>query len=436
MLKKTILDGWPSHKAQVPREIQQYYSIRDELSVQDELIFKGQRCIIRKNLRKIIKQKLHRSHVGVQGCLRLAREVVYWPGITKELTEYIQQCETCNTYSSEQQRQPLIPHEVPERPWQRIACDIFSLEGKDYPCTVDYFSGYFEVDRLDKKKDAKQVIKKLKRHFASHGIPMQLVSDNGPPYNSKEFADFAHEYEFEPRKSSPTYPQSNGRAENAVKTAKQLLKKALKSGNDFYLALLDWRNTPTEGLDSSPAQRLLGRRTRTSLPTTTKLLQPSAPTNVREKIIRKKEQQKKYYDRGTKDLPQLKKGDVVRVHPLPTDRQGRWFKAKFERKVDIRSYVVRTEAGQLYRRNRKHLRKTKEPFDSSIIGEDHNPEDVSEGTKDSEEETKTAPSRESATENTTTQRETPVRPAQTAPPRTSNRETKVPYYLKDYIVSK
>ena len=167
-LKETIVKGWPNNKVKVAKDIRQYFSIRDQLSVQDEIVFKGQRCIIPKSMRTTIKQKLHRSHVGIQGCLRQAREVVCWPGMTKELMEYIQQCETCNPYSSEQQRQPLIPHEIPERPWQRVACDIFSLQGKDYLCTVNYYSGYFEVDKLE-KKDAKQIIKKLKRHFASHG---------------------------------------------------------------------------------------------------------------------------------------------------------------------------------------------------------------------------------------------------------------------------
>ena len=267
---------------------------------------------------------------------------------------------------------------------------------------------------------------------------MELVSDNGPPYNSQEFVNFANEYEFELRKSSPTYPQSNGRAENAVKTAKQLLKKAISSGNDFYLSLLDWRNTPTEGLDSSPAQRIFGRRTRTSLPTTSNLLKPKTPNHVREKIIKKKNKQKIYYNRGTKDLPPLKKGDIVRVHPQPTDNQGRWFKAKVERKADIRSYIVRTEWGQEYRRNRKHSRATKETFEDSVIGEDHtqdNPEEAEERG-----ESGTAPQgMESTTQNNSNQTATPRRPVQTAEPvplRTSGRQTKLPSHLKDFIIDR
>ena len=207
------------------------------------------------------------------------------------------------------------------------------------------------------KKTGKSIIKKLKRHFSSQGIPNELFSDNGPPFNSLEFNEFAQQYESELRKSSPNYPQSNGRVENAVKTAKQLLKKSISAGHNFYLTLLDWRNTPSEGLDSSPAQRLLGRRTRTLPPTAAPLLKPETQRNIREKLLKRKEVQTKYYNCSRKELPPLKKDNTVRVHPMSTDRQ--WFKAKVEEKVDIRSYVVQKEDGQICRRNRRHLRAIK-----------------------------------------------------------------------------
>jgi hypothetical protein len=60
-------------------------------------------------------------------------------------------------------------------------------------------------------------------------------------------------------------------------------------------------------------------------------------------MIKKKKWERKYYNRGTKDLPPLKKGDIVQVHPLPRDKQKRWFKARVERKVDIRSYKSYTQ---------------------------------------------------------------------------------------------
>ena len=159
--------------------------------------------------------------------------------------------------------------------------------------------------------------------------------------------------------SSPDYPQSNGRAESAVKTAKQLTKKSKEAGTDFYLALLDWINTPTEGVGSSPVQRLCGRRTRTFLPTTPSLLQPAVPTGVRDKLLKNKEIQTQYYNRGTRELPPLNKGDVARM--LPNVQAEIWLKAKVEDQVDVRSYAVRTDDGRMFRRNRRHLRKSQQP---------------------------------------------------------------------------
>jgi hypothetical protein len=78
------------------------------------------------------------------------------------------------------------------------------------------------------------------------------------------------------------------------------MKKAKEAGTDFYIALLDWRNTPTEGLESSPVQRLFGRRTRTLMPTASALLMPKVPHDVRNKLLQHKERQTKYYDRNVK----------------------------------------------------------------------------------------------------------------------------------------
>ena len=80
-------------------------------------------------------------------------------------------------------------------------------------------------DRSSAPKTVGEVKKKLKRHFSTHGIPDKLMSDN-VPFSSKEFKDFAKEFEFATEPSSPEYAQSDGNAENAVKTAKILMKIA------------------------------------------------------------------------------------------------------------------------------------------------------------------------------------------------------------------
>ena len=144
------------------------------------------------------------------------------------------------------------------------------------------------------------------------------------------------------------------------------MRKAEESKSDPYLALLDWRNTPTEILNSSPAQRLFNRRTKTQLPTSNKLLKPWIPDNVKEKLRYQKAKQSIHYNKGTKELEELRPGDIVRLQPRKSvGKTAGWQQAKVEGKVDTRSYQIRTEDGRVYRRNRRHLRRTrKEQFPS------------------------------------------------------------------------
>ena len=218
--------------------------------------------------------------------------------------------------------------------------DLFQLNGRNYIFAVDYYSSFFEVDSLT-TKTVVEVIRKLKAHLARHGIPDQVISDNGQPFASDSFHEFTSTYGFEHVTSSPLYAQSNGKVENAVNTAESLLEKATKSKRDPYLSLLDWRNTPTEGLNSSPTQRLLGRRGKTLLLTSNHLPKPNIPNKFEDKLTLKKAKQAMYYDRGTKELEELLPGDLIRIQPQQPKLRKRknWNLARVEGKVDLRSIL-------------------------------------------------------------------------------------------------
>ena len=123
---------------------------------------------------------------------------------------------------------------------------------------VDYFSKYPEVIKVD-SKCAETTVEVMKAIFARNGIPTTVVADN-VPFNSRCFKEFAKEWHFNLTTSSLHFPQSNGLAERNVQTVKNLFKKAKESGHDPEMALLEFRNTPVTGLNTSPAQLLMGRR--------------------------------------------------------------------------------------------------------------------------------------------------------------------------------
>ena len=243
-------------------------------------------------MRDEIKRDIHTAHSGIEGCLRRARECVYWPGMNDEIKHWISTCEPCRQFEVSHSKETLMSHDVPERPWEKVGVDLFEVHQKNYLITVDYYSNFWELDKLDKTTST-AVIRKLKAHFARYGIPTKLISDNGSQFVSARFHKFTRDWDIEHLTISPHNSKANGKAESAVKSAKRLLRKTSKGGEDQYLALLSVRNTPTQGVDSSPAQRLMNRRTRTLLPVTTRMLEPRTtrrePVRERNFPIRNKD---------------------------------------------------------------------------------------------------------------------------------------------------
>ena len=135
-----------------------------------------------------------------------------------------------------------------------------------------------------------------------------------------------------------------------------MMKKCEAKREDPFLALLNMRNTPQEGMDTSPAQRLFGRRTRTLLPTAPALLSPSIQSapDTQLKLQRRKDKMVKY-DKGI-ILPSLKENDAVRMQPLKNPKDP-WKPAKVVEQISPRSYIVQTPDKQLYRRDRQFIRK-------------------------------------------------------------------------------
>ena len=83
-----------------------------------------------------------------------------------------------------------------------------------------------------------------------------MISGNGPQFTADEFTEFSRKWDFEHLTSSPGNSKANGKAESGVNTVKRILKKSIRAGTDPYLAVLDYRNTPTQVMTTSPAQRL------------------------------------------------------------------------------------------------------------------------------------------------------------------------------------
>lgn len=353
---------YPKKMTDLDPDVRPYYPILHELSVENGVVYKGERVVIPGTLRKHMLTVIHESHLGIVKCKQFARDLVYWPGINNQIDDVVSRCETCQSNRKKQQKEPLLPVEVPTGPWQVVACDLFD-HGKNktkYLIIADYYSDWFEVEALPESSNATNVIGKTSKWFAQQGIPSKVITDNGPPFNSYQYTEFAAKYGFAHQTISPYHSQANGFIEKYVGIAKAMMTKCEETKQDLYLALLNHRNTPMGNL-GSPAQRLLGRRTRTRLPTAESLLKPSAldPSQVTKDLVASRQKSKNWYDQHTKPLPQLAVGDSIRVR---SQKKGTWEPARLIDSSDTlyRSHRVITPQGKVYRRNRRDILKTRE----------------------------------------------------------------------------
>ena len=346
-LMKYCREGWPD-KHTLVQEFKPYWQARGELTLGEDLLLYGGRVVIPKTMQAETLQKLHRGHQGIQRCRLRAIASVWWPGISREIDDFISRCPQC-CRDTRPAREPLMTSPLPDYPWQKVATDLFELKGKMYVVIVDYFSRYPEVFRLQ-STISRSVINALKMVFSRHGIPETLVSDNGPQYSSLEFAEFAAAYGFTHTTSSPHYPQSNGFAERAVKTVKKLFKES----SDECLALLSYRTTPLPWCGLSPSELCQGRRLRSDVPQTRKSLIPDWPclAKFRKDDEKFKKHQKLNYDQRhlVRTLPDIPDGTNVFVNTEGRQTEG----VTAPGTPAPRSYTVTTPTGDI-RRNRSQL---------------------------------------------------------------------------------
>ena len=141
-----------------------------------------------------------------------------------DIEKQTKECEICSKFPTTNRNEPMIPHEIPSRPWEKLGVDYFTLSNQDHLIIVDYFSKYPEVISMS-SKTTQATIKVMMSVFSRHGIPDTVIADN-MPFNNVELHKFAKEWDFTITTSSPNYPQSNGLVERNIQTIKRLFTKA------------------------------------------------------------------------------------------------------------------------------------------------------------------------------------------------------------------
>ena len=349
--------------------IKEFFNVRDRLSIVDNLITYtyetgAPRLVVPKTLRKRVIQNLHAAHQGVESILARARNSVYWPGITNDIMRSCTSCKDCKEIAPSLAKEPLILSGPPEYPFEKVAADMFSKNIASYMAFACRLTGWLEVAHFPQSTASKEIVQVFRDLFSRFGIPEEISLDGGKNLDSRETLNFLDSWGVSRRLSSAYLPQSNGRAEAAVKTARRILTsntgpRGSLNTDAVSKALLQYRNTPLKGTTASPAQLLMGRSIRDSVP------QPRSAYKVSAKWSQLLRQREKAMCRlndtrteDTVDRPshgELAVGTEVVIQNADTkkwDRSGLVVES-----LPFRQYRVKLHgSGRMTLRNRIHLR--------------------------------------------------------------------------------
>ena len=345
---KYTMEGWP---LSVSTELQPFSRRQNELTIEAGCLLWGIRVVVPEKYRKIVLEELHTSHPGIVRMKSLARLHVWWPSIDSQIEEMVNSCSACQSVRSRPPAVTLHPWTWPTRPWQRIHVDYAGpFLGSMFLVVVDAHSKWVEVIMMSSTTSEK-TITELWKLFAAHGLPEQLVSDNGPQFTSMEFDVFLKSNGVRHICSAPYHPQSNGEAERFVQTFKNALKSGkLDEGSvqtKLSRFLLSYRTTPNSTTGLTPSELFVKRRIRTRL-------EPGVDAHVEKKQAMQKEQQEqeREFDIGQSVMVENVRGGSKWLPGIVLERSG-----AVSYRVQVGEEIWRRHADQM-RSGRRELEDT------------------------------------------------------------------------------
>ena len=187
-LAKVIQTEWPDQCAEIDPDLHAFWIHRWNLASW----MKGTRIVIPQSLQDEYLRCLHTGHLGISRCRATEKSTVYWPGIDKDITNFIGHCDTCR---QAQHAPPSYNEHSVEAcyPSHIFGSDIANVDWKAHVVVVDYYS-FFIYERPMPDMSSETLFLALKTIFSESGVPNILITDNGRQYCSEEFKEFNLEW--------------------------------------------------------------------------------------------------------------------------------------------------------------------------------------------------------------------------------------------------
>lgn len=290
-------------------------TVKNDLTLYGELILRGDRIVIPKQMREKVVHLAHLGHQGGISMKAMLRSKIWFPLMDKLVDTIIRHCKPCSMTALPDKPNPMA-RRIPTMPWQDLAIDFKEgLPGEmSLLVVVCYTSRFVQVEPM-KPATTQKVIGTLLRMFSSFGIPRSITSDNGPQFKAIEFRNFCLSYGIHLNLSTPYWPEQNGAVERQMRNIGKRIKISSIQGTDWKTDLCEYltlyHSTPQEMTGLSPGQMMFGREIRNRIPS---IHHPPSLNleSSRDRDMIQKEQRKVQSDKSRQAKEhKLERGDVV-----------------------------------------------------------------------------------------------------------------------------
>lgn len=285
------------------------------MGANNTIILKGNKIVLPPSLHQQAIDLAHSGHQGIVKTSSLLREKVWFNGMNKRVEEAVRNCQQCQVSTPTITREPLKMSPLPAAPWVELSADFGQVANGQYILVIqDEYSRYVVVETLT-SLTASSVIPRFDKVFSEFGIPTQLKTDNGPPFNSSVFAEYLKHMGVHHRKITPLWPRANGETERFMRTVKKVVRgKPNNWKQEMHKMLLAYRATPHTSTGIAPATVLFGRDIGTKLPS---IIERQNDSDLREVDKHAKDNMKRYADSKAYVKPSdLNIGDNVLVKDM------------------------------------------------------------------------------------------------------------------------
>ena len=339
--------GWPTASVGNP-DLTPYARRKDEISVQNGCVLWGSRVVVPTKLRTALMGELHSGHAGASRMKELARSYLWWPNLDKDLESLTHSCPECLSQRTLPTKAELHPWEWPAHPWHRIHVDYAGpVDGRYFLIIVDAHSKWVEVYPTS-GTTSRETIKCLQHTFAQLGLPVSIVSDNGPCFISQEFKDFVKKSGIRHITTAVYKPATNGLAERMVQTFKRFLRTSSDSVQlTIDKFLFNYRLTPHSTTGVSPAELMFGRKLRSRLD----LLWPG--DSVAAKVAERQQAQRREHSKSPRTLTLSPDAEIMIRNYSP--RGAKWLPSTIMEQTGPLSYRCNLPTGGVVKRHQDQI---------------------------------------------------------------------------------